>query len=132
MSSPSDPEELLRLARQDLARGQLADAQEKCLQVLGVHQHHPGTLEVLGQVLFAQGRSDEAVRVFNALTLMQPTVAIHWQNLGTVLRPTGRHAQALAAFERALQLAAPTAGLLYNLGVLQMDLCDYSAAYLAL
>ncbi|MDB6008722.1 MAG: hypothetical protein JWL65_972 [Gammaproteobacteria bacterium] len=132
MSSPSDLEELLRLARQDLARGQLADSQEKCLQVLGVHQHHPGTLEVLGEVLFARGRTEEAVRVFNALTLMQPTVASHWQNLGTVLRPTGRYAQALAAFERALLLAAPTAGLLYNLGVLQMDLCDYSAAYLAL
>jgi tetratricopeptide (TPR) repeat protein len=132
MSSPSELEELLRLARQDLAGGQLADSQEKCLQVLGVHQHHPGALEVLGEVLFAQGRSEDAVRVFNALTLTQPTVAAHWQNLGTVLRPTGRYAQALAAFERALQLAAPTAGLLYNLGVLQMDLCDYSAAYLAL
>src|SRR5882762_8927094 len=102
MSSPSDLEELLRLARQDLARGQLADSQEKCLRVLGVHQHHPGALEVLGEVLFAQGRSEDAVRVFNALTLTQPTVAAHWQNLGTVLRPTGRYAQALAAFERAL------------------------------
>jgi len=132
MSSPSDPEVLLRLARQDLASGQPADAQEKCLQVLGAHQHHPGALEVLGEALFAQGRSEDAVRVFNALTLKQPTVATHWQNLGTVLRPTGRYAQSLAAFERALQLAPPSAGLLYNLGVLQMDRCDYSAAYLAL
>src|SRR5258708_25986672 len=126
----SDPEELLRLARQDLAGGQLADAQEKCLQVLGAHQHHPGALEVLGEALFAGGRSEEAVRVFNALTLMHPTVALHWQNLGTVLRPTGRYAQALAAFERALQLAPPSPGLLYNLGVLAMDRFDYSAAYL--
>jgi tetratricopeptide (TPR) repeat protein len=132
MSSPSDPEDLLRLARQDLASGQLAGAQEKCLRVLGAQQHHPGALEVLGEVLLAQGRFEDAVRVFNALTLMQPTVAAHWQNLGTVLRPAGRHAQALAAFERALQLAAPSAGLLYNLGALQMERCDYSAAYLAL
>jgi tetratricopeptide (TPR) repeat protein len=132
MSSPFDPEELSRLARQDLASGQLADAQEKCLQVLGAHQHHPGALEVLGEVLFAQGRTEDAVRVFNALTLIQPTVAAHWQNLGTVLRPAGRYEQALASFERALRLAPPSAGLLYNLGVLQMDRCDYSAAYLAL
>jgi tetratricopeptide (TPR) repeat protein len=132
MSSPSDPELLLELARQDLASGQLAAAQEKCLQVLGVHHHHPGALEVLGTVLSSQGRHEDAVRVFNALTLLQPTVARHWEYLGTVLRPTKRYAQALAAFERALQLAPPTAGVLYNLGVLQMDRCDYRAAYLVL
>jgi len=132
MASLSDPELLLALARQDLASDQLAAAQEKCLQVLGAHHHHPGALEVLGTVLCSQGRHEEAVRVFNALTLMQPTVAGHWQNLGTVLRPTKRYAQALAAFERALQLAPPSAGLLYNLGVLQMNRGDYSAAYLAL
>ena len=72
------------------------------------------------------------MRVFNALTLMQPTVAAHWQNLGTVLRPIGRQAQSLAAFERALRLGPPTAGLLYNLAALQMDRLDYSAAQLAL
>jgi tetratricopeptide (TPR) repeat protein len=132
MSSPSDPQTLLDLARLDLANGQLAAAQERCLQVLGAHQHHPGALQVLGEILCSQGRHEEAVRVFNALTLMQPTVATHWQNLGTALRPMRRHAQALAAFERALQLGPPSAGLLYNLGVLQMDRCEYHAAHLAL
>jgi tetratricopeptide (TPR) repeat protein len=72
------------------------------------------------------------VRVFNALTLQEPTVAGHWQNLAAALRPTKRYSQAIAAFERALQLAPPSAALLYNLGVLQMDRCDYRAAYLAL
>jgi tetratricopeptide (TPR) repeat protein len=132
VSLPSNPAALVDLARQDLASGQMAAAQEKCLQVLGAHQHHPGALEVLGEILCSQGRHEEAVRVFNALTLMQPTVAAHWQNLGTVLRPAGRHAQSLAAFERALRLGPPTAGLLYNLGALQMDRLDYRAAHLAL
>jgi tetratricopeptide (TPR) repeat protein len=120
------------LARQDLASGQIAAAQEKCLRVLAAHHHHPAALDVLGALLSSQGRHEEAVRVFNALTLIQPTVAAHWQNLGTVLRPTGRQAQSLAAFERALRLAPPTAGLLYNLGALQMDRLDYGAAHLAL
>jgi tetratricopeptide (TPR) repeat protein len=132
MSFPSDPAGLVVLARQDLASGQIAAAQEKCLQVLGAHHHHPGALDVLGAILSTQGKYEEAVRVFNALTLMQPLVAAHWQNLGTVLRPTGRQAQSLAAFERALLLGPPTAGLLYNLGALQMDRLDYGAAHLAL
>ena len=132
MPHPSDPAALVDLARHDLASGQIADAQEKCLRVLDAHRHHPGALDVLGTILSSQGRYEEAVRVFNSLTLMQPTVAAHWQNLATVLRPTGRQAQSLAAFERALRLGPPTAGLLYNLGALQMDRLDYGAARLAL
>ena len=131
-SAPADPTTLLSLARQDMATGQLAAAEAKCLQVLNAHHHHPEALEVLGQVLYAQGRHEDAVRIFNALTLMQPTVAEHWSNLGTALRPTQRYDQALAAFDRALRLSPPTAALLYNLGVLQMERGDYNAAYLAL
>jgi tetratricopeptide (TPR) repeat protein len=132
MSFPFDPAALLDLARQDLACGQIAAAQEKCLRVLDAHHHHPDALDVLGTSLSSQGRYEEAVRIFNALTLIQPTVAAHWQNLGTVLRPGGQQAQSLAAFERALRLGPPTAGLLYNLGALQMDRLDYGAAHLAL
>jgi tetratricopeptide (TPR) repeat protein len=131
-SLPSDPEALLDLARKNIADGELAAAQDKCLRVLSAYHHHPGALEVLGTVLNSQGRHEDAARVFNALTLMQPQVARHWQNLGTVLRPIRQYTQALAAFERALQLTPPTPELLYNLGVLQMDRCDYRAAYLAL
>lgn len=132
MPSPADPELLLELARHDLASDQPAAAEAKCLEVLGVRRHHPGALQVLGQALHSQARHEDAVRVFNALTLMEPRIAGHWQNLAAALRPTKRHTQAIAAFERALQLAPPSAALLYNLGLLQMDRCDYRAAYLAL
>jgi tetratricopeptide (TPR) repeat protein len=129
---PPNPDALMRLARQDLSGGRLAEAQDKCLQVLAAHHHHPGALQVLGEALSGQGRHEDAVRVFNALTLMQPTVAGHWQNLGTALRPTRRYEQALAAFERALRLGSPSADLLCNLGALQMSRCDYVAAHLVL
>jgi tetratricopeptide (TPR) repeat protein len=130
--SPSDPTVLLNLAQRYLADGQLAAAQEKCLQILDAHHHHPGALEVLGAILGSQGRPAEAVRVFNALTVQQPTVSGHWQNLGAMLRAAGQRAQSLAAFERALRLDGPNAGLLYNLGALQMERLDYEAAHLAL
>jgi tetratricopeptide (TPR) repeat protein len=132
MSVRDNPEELLQLARADLAGERLAAAEAKCLEVLSAHYHHAGALGVLGQVLYARGQHEEAVRIFNALTVMQPSVPEHWRNLGTALRPTRRHDQAIAAFDRALRLAPPSATLLYNLGVLQMERCDYGAAYLAL
>lgn len=134
LHSPStfDPNGLLDLARQDLSAGELQAAQEKCLRVLGVRQHHPRALGLLGEVLFAQGRNEEAARVFHALTLTEPTVALHWEHFGTVLRATGRPDQAAAAFEKALKLAPPTPGLLYNLGALQMDQGLCAAAYITL
>src|ERR1700675_334034 len=103
MPSPSDPELLLELARQNLASEQLAAAEAKCLRVLGAHHHHPGALQLLGQALHSQGRHEDAVRVFNALTAMEPAAAGHWQDLATALRTTKQYAQALAAFEKALQ-----------------------------
>jgi tetratricopeptide (TPR) repeat protein len=128
----SEPESLLTLARQEMAAGHLQVAQAKCLQVLGTHQRHAGALSLLGRILSMQGRQEEAVQVFNAVTLVEPAVAGHWQNLGSVLRLTRRYEEALAAFERALRLGGASAVLLYNLGVLQMDRCDYPAAHLAL
>jgi len=127
-----EPEAILQMAQQDLANGQLDAALAKCMQILSVQPRHAAALSVLGNVLYSQGRHEEAARVYNALTLMEPTVAAHWQNLGTALRPIRRHDQAIAAFDRALRLAPPSAFLLYNLGVLQMDRCDYGAAQLAL
>jgi tetratricopeptide (TPR) repeat protein len=127
-----EPEAVLQMAQQDLANGQLDAALAKCMQILGVQPRQPAALALLGNVLYSQGRHEEAVRVYNALTLIEPTVADHWQNLGTALRPTRRYDQAIAAFDRALRLGPPSAFLLYNLGVLQMDRCDYGAAHLAL
>jgi tetratricopeptide (TPR) repeat protein len=132
VAGSNNPEQLLALARADLAGGRLAEAEARCLEVLSAYHHHAGALGVLGQVLYARGRHEDAVRIFNALTVMQPDVPEHWQNLGTALRPTRRHDQAIAAFDRALRLAPPSPTLLYNLGVLQMERCDYDAAYLAL
>jgi tetratricopeptide (TPR) repeat protein len=132
MIGDSNTEALLQLARQDVALEQWDAAQAKCMQVLSKHDRHPGALSLLGTVLYSQERHEEAVRIFNALTLMEPAVAEHWRNLGTALRPTKRYDQAIAAFDRALRLAPPTAALLYNLGVLQMERCEYNAAYLAL
>ena len=132
MMRDSSAETLLHLARQDVAREQLSAAQAKCMQVLSVNDRHPGALSLLGTVLYSQERHEESVRIFNALTLMEPAVAEHWRNLGTALRPTKRYDQAIAAFDQALRLAPPTAALLYNLGVLQMERCEYNAAYLAL
>jgi tetratricopeptide (TPR) repeat protein len=128
----SDLSALLDGAQRDLERGDFTAAESTCLHALSAQERHPRALGLLGQALFSQGRHEEAVRIFNALTVMEPRVIQHWQNLAAALRPLKQYDLAIAAFDRALRIAPPSAALLYNLGVLQMERCDYNAAYLAL
>ena len=67
-------------------------------------------------VLQAQGRHDDAIRVFNSLTLKHPASARHWENLGVACRAAKRYDAALVAFARMLALGPPSAVMLYNLG----------------
>src|SRR5439155_139530 len=128
MSAAYDPGKLAELAARDLQHHQIAAAESKCLRALSTHREHRGALNVLGMVLHAQGRHEDAVRVFNALTQFEPRNAQYWGNLGTALRPTRRYDAALEAYDRALQLGGVSADLLYNIGVLHVDRCEYEAA----
>src|SRR5260370_9149242 len=94
-----------------------------------MNRQHPLALTVLGTILHVQGRHEDAVRVFNALTLLQPKEAAHWENLSTALRPARRHDEALAACNRALQLGLVSPNLLYNIGLVHIDRGDYDSAY---
>jgi Flp pilus assembly protein TadD len=124
-----DPDTLAHLALQDLQKSCLAAAESKCLQALSVDRQHPLTLTVLGTILHVQGRHEDAVRVFTALTLLQPNETAHWENLGAALRPTRRHDEALAACSYALQLGLVSPNLLYNIGLVHIDRGDYDSGY---
>jgi tetratricopeptide (TPR) repeat protein len=128
----TDAETQVRLAGQDLEKGDYAAAEVKALRVLGANQEHTGAWTVLGMVLHAKGRHDDAIRVFNSLTLKNPESAEHWANLGVVLRDAKRLDEALVVYERSVALARPTARTLYNVGLIQIERLDYIAAYAVL
>jgi tetratricopeptide (TPR) repeat protein len=127
--SAADLDTLVRLAEEDLQQDNVAAAEAKCLRALGIDREHEDSLTVLGMVLQAQERHDDAIRVFNSLTLKHPAAARHWQNLGTAYRGAKRYDAALAAFARALALGPPTALMLYNLGLVHAELLDLPSAH---
>jgi tetratricopeptide (TPR) repeat protein len=129
VSTPPDPDTLAQLALQDMQNNQVDAAESKVLQALNADRRHPAALTVLGLILHSRARHEDAVRVFNALTLLEPNKPDHWVNLGTALRPTRRYDQALAAHNRAMALGAVSAGLLYNIALLHTDRYDYEAAH---
>jgi tetratricopeptide (TPR) repeat protein len=128
LSSVDDPDTLAELAARDLHENRIAAAESKCLRALSADRQHRSALNVLGMVLHAQGRHEDAVRVFNALTQFEPRNAGYWSNLGTALRPTRRYDAALEAYDQAVLLGGVTADLLYSVGVVHVERCDYASA----
>jgi Tfp pilus assembly protein PilF len=128
MNFAADLETMVQLAAQDLQKNDLPAAKAKVLSVLDADRDHAGAWSVLGLVLQGEGRSEDALRVFNSLALKHPTRADHWENLGGILRELRRLDEALAAFERAVALAAPGPRTLYNIGVIQAERLDFVAA----
>ena len=116
-------------AAEDLQKDNVAAAEAKCLRALGIDREHENSLTVLGMVLQAQGRHDDAIRVFNSLTLKQPSSARHWENLGIAYRGARRYDAALFAFARVLALGPGSAVMLYNLGLVHAELLDLPSAH---
>ncbi len=106
---PTAPAPLIQMALRDLQNGEVAAAEAKCLRAIEADREGPAGWTVLGMILQAKGRHDDAVRVFHSLTLKYPGDAEHWSNLGVAFRGAGRHDEALAAFQRALPLVPPSA-----------------------
>lgn len=78
-------------------------------------------LTLLAFSLQFQDKRQEALAVYRRLTQLEPSTFEHWNNLGNVLRDTGEYAAASAAYRQALDMAPHDAGLLVNLGFLEME-----------
>ena len=127
--SANDVDTLAHLAAEDLQKDDVAAAEAKCLRALGIDREHAGSWTVLGMVLQAQERHDDAIRVFNSLTLKHPDGPQHWENLGVAYRVAKRYDAALAAFARGLALGSPSAQMLYNLALVHVELLDLPSAH---
>ncbi len=127
--SATDLDALARLAWDDLQKDNVVAAEANCLRALGIDREHENSLSVLGMVLQAQARHEDAIRVFNSLTLQHPSAAHHWENLGVACRGAKRYDAALTAFARVLALGPGSPVMLYNLGLVHAELLDLPSAH---
>lgn len=119
--SPAQAYALLRAAHYDRV-------EELCRARLGVAPGDVAALTLFALSLQFQGKLPAAVDAYARLTRLQPGVFEHWNNLGNVLRDTGDFIAADAAYGQALRLAPANAGLLVNLGFLEMEAGKVAAA----
>jgi tetratricopeptide (TPR) repeat protein len=58
----------------------------------------------LGRLHHDRGELGEAEGCYRVAVCIDPAAALYWFNLGVVVEDQGRHAEALAAYERAIEL----------------------------
>ena len=112
MSAPHDARQVsLREALQSLRRGDALTAADLASRALLESPDDPGWTGILAVALSAQGRTQEALPLYERLTALQPEQSTHWSNLGNCLCELRREREARAPLERALALGANDAAV---------------------
>jgi tetratricopeptide (TPR) repeat protein len=124
----SDTDSRMQSAYAALNAGNAALAEAECRRVLAVDPNHTGALALIGFIELAQGRSGEALPLFDRLVHLEPNEASHWFNLGNALRGSGSPDDSLKALARAAELGADTADFHFNLGLTHMARGDFESA----
>jgi SAM-dependent methyltransferase len=84
--------------------GALAEAERCYRDILGRFPAHAETHTMLGAVLMARGKADEAIRHFEHVIALKPARRSAYEDLGKACLATGQLKAAIAAASRALAL----------------------------
>lgn len=84
--------------------GELAEAERCCRDILDRFPAHAETHTMLGAVLMARGKAEEAIRHFEHVIALKPARRSAYEDLGRACLATGRLKTAIAAASRALTL----------------------------
>jgi tetratricopeptide (TPR) repeat protein len=104
-------------------RGELAQAEAICREILSKHPRDLEALNLLGMVKVRSGQTDEEIELFEKAVAAQPRDARSIHNLGNALAQLNRLEEALECYDRALKIAPDFTGaqrfrskVLYDLG----------------
>jgi Flp pilus assembly protein TadD len=108
-------------ARAHMRSGRLLDAQLCCQQALAIDDRHADTLHLMGLLCIHTRQFDHAVEWLSRAIRQQPKT-LYLTTLGTALLQQGRGEEALAAFDKAVQLQPDDAELWSNRGLVLNEL----------
>jgi tetratricopeptide (TPR) repeat protein len=119
------------LARHLLLAGQPTEAIDGCRQALAIDPAHADSLHLMGEICLHLGQSDQAIEWVARAVRIEPRAA-YVSTLGTALQRSGKPAEALKAFEKAISIEPENAELWKNFGAVLMDLNHPDQALLGL
>ena len=109
-------------------RGERAEAERLCHEILAVEPDHFDALNLSGVIAAQAQRAQEAVELLTRAIVINPHRAEAHNNRGIALRNLKFHAAALESFERAIALRPGYAKAHNNRGVELADLKCHAAA----
>jgi tetratricopeptide (TPR) repeat protein len=113
-----------------LGRGQLDDAAAEFRKVLELEPNYfqagKRAYFGLGGVLVRKGQQEEAIKLFETVLKRDPGFGPAYNGIASALHRQGRLAEAIAEYERAVQLWPESAGILSNLAWMLATCADPS------
>ncbi len=125
------PAELYEAGLKHFCAGRQLDAQLCCERALALDPGHADTMHLIGLLALRAGDHDHAVEWISRAIRQKPKPD-YLTNLGTALLNQGRREEALATFDKAVQLKPDNADLWRNLGNALADMGRSAEAILSL
>nr|WP_298257622.1 tetratricopeptide repeat-containing glycosyltransferase family protein [Bradyrhizobium sp.] len=127
--SATTPAALYEAGVHHLSAGRHLDAQICCQKALALDAGHADTLHLTGLLCLQAGQLDHAIEWISRAIRQQPKTD-YLTNLGNALLKLGRREEALATFDKAVQLEPDNAGLWKTLGDVLADMVRLAEAIL--
>lgn len=119
-------------AQRRLQYADFVAAEKICRQILDLDPTHEGAYLNIADVLFKQGRLEEAIACYQQLLNLKPNDVSIYNNLGVLFDLQGRFLEAIACYQTIIQNDPDNATAYYNLGQLseqQGNITDAIAHY---
>lgn len=122
------PGKAIEMAGQLYSRGQYAQAQRVCRQIIDARPANADAHNILGVTLAALGKPDEAVTSLRRAIKLNAQAASYQANLGEILRQNGNLDEAEEALQSAVKIDPKNAQALNNLGIIHYERRKFSEA----
>ena len=122
------PARAIEMAGQLFSRGEFAQAERVCRQLIAARADSSDAHNILGVTLARLERMDEAVAALKRAIEINGAPASYHANLGEILRQAGRLDEASAAIEQAIRLEPDNAQAHNNLGIVQYERKEFEPA----
>ena len=122
------PAKAIEMAGQLYSRGQYAQAERVCRQIISARPGNADAHNILGVSLAALGKSDDAVTELGRAIKINGEAPSYHANLGEILRLAGTAREAAKALETAIKLEPNNAQALNNLGIIQYEKRNFKKA----
>jgi Flp pilus assembly protein TadD len=122
------PAKAIEMAGQLYSRGQYAQAERVCRQIIAARPGNSDAHNILGVSLAALGNSKEAIAELNRAVKLNSEAPSYHANLGEILRQSGKLDEAAGSLATAIKLDPNNAQTLNNLGIIEYEKKHFAEA----